>query len=154
MLAMNCAMVLALGACTSSRRPDVMDGHATQDTERISDAYRRIYVKSYQVFEWPVTNHVMALIRLKSGRQLPMLCQRFSDSVYPIRQSVFSTTDKTKFYIMCEPLMQQRDGSEGYAMMRILVTVDKDSLSTMAQKMPIIEPKPRLVDSPKASHPY
>ena len=89
----------------------------------------------------------MAMMTLKSGRKLPMLCRRQSASIYPIAQSVFATDDPTRFGIMCEPQISKK-GVNAYAMMRISVVADSQGLSDGKRKAPKVSPVPKLIERP------
>ncbi len=117
---------------------------SVRETVRISDEYRRAEVASYEVFDWPVPQHCMTMVTLKSGRRIPMLCRRQSSSVYPIPQSVFATDDPARFGIMCEPLIT-KGGINAHALMRISVVADSQGLSDGIRKAPKISPKPNLI---------
>ena len=117
-------------------------------TIRISDDYRRGDVASYEVYEWPVFQHCMALVTLKSGRTLPMLCRKYSGTIYPIDQSVFATADPTRFVIMCVPLFGQR-GTPVYPTMPISVVIDSQGPSDGSLRHASkILPKPGLIARP------
>ena len=137
----------AFCSCQSTNPPNPGSMPTAPKTVRISDEYSRGDVVSYDVFEWPVHQHCMAMVTLKSGRKLPMLCRRQSASIYPIPQSVFATDDPTQFGIMCEPLVA-KGGVNTHALMHISVVVDSHGLSDGNRKAPKIFPVPNLIDRP------
>jgi hypothetical protein len=115
---------------------------SARQTVRISDEYSRGEVASYEVFDWPV-----ALVTLKSGRKLPMLCHRQFASIYPIPQSVFATEDPMRFGIMCEPVVA-KEGVSTHALMSISVVADSSGISDGIRKALKISPMPNLIERP------
>ena len=142
-----CEAGLALCSCHSGQIANSAPPSPARDTIRISDEYSRGEVTSYEVFEWPVSEHCMAMVTLKSGRKLPMLCRRQAASIYPIAQSVFATDDPTRFGIMCEPLIS-KEGANTHALMRISVVADSQGLSDGNRRVPKIFPIPSLIERP------
>ena len=139
-----CAISVLLCSCQSTN-PTKVSTNAFPDTVRISDEYNRAKVASYEVFEWPVSQHCMAIVKLKSGTVIPLLCRQKEDSIYPIAQSVFATNDPTLFSIMCEPLIVLRD-VHTHALMRITVVLNADGLFNGRHRAQKISPTPPLLE--------
>jgi len=140
---------LVLCSCKSTTLPNTNTGSlpSARENVRISDDYKISEVASYEVSGWPVAQHCMAVVTLKSGRNLPMLCRRQSASIYPIPQSVFATEDPRRFSIMCEPLVA-KGGVSAYALMHISVVADSSGISDGIRKAPKISPVPKLIERP------
>jgi len=86
--------------------------------ERVSDRYSRKAVKSYEVFDPRIDNHVIMLAWLSTGEHFPMLCRKTADGIYPIPQSVFPASGTERWSIMCEPQVR-RGASTAYALMAL-----------------------------------
>ncbi len=120
---------------------------AVHDIVRVSDEYSRSKISSYEVYEWPVSNHCMAMMTLKSGRKFPMLCRRHASSIYPIPQSVFTTNEPFRFRIMCEPMIERR-GMNAHGLMQISVLAESKRLSDGIHVARRVYPTPSLIDRP------
>lgn len=97
--------------------PPRMDAPRTPE-ERVSDRYSRKAVKSYQVFDSRIEDHVIMLVWLSTGDPFPMLCRKTADGIYPIPQSVFSAAGAERWGIICEPQLR-RGSSTVYALTRL-----------------------------------
>jgi hypothetical protein len=140
------AVCILLCSCQNGTNTSMLP--AVRDTMRVSDEYSRSKVSSYEVYEWPVSNHCMAMMTLKSGRKFPMLCRRQTSSIYPIPQSVFATNDPSRFRIMCEPTIEKR-GMNAHCLMQISVLAESKGLSDGIHLAPMVYPTPSLIEQPK-----
>ena len=134
-------------SCQSTRLGNTRSIPNQGGENRISDEYGIENVVSYELFEWAVPQHCMAMVSLKSGTKLPMLCRQESASVYPIGQSVFSTEERKKFDIMCEPRFIDGEWSS-FGLMEILVVTDSSGISDGKRRVARISQPLKLVQRP------
>lgn len=114
----NAVMVgflVLLSACSGTKQRHI--NPAPVQEQRVSDQYSREAVKSYEVFEAKIQEHVIVMMELVTGEHFPMLCRKTGNGLYPIPQSVFVEPGKEQWNIMCEPRI-----GNAHALMRLEIS--------------------------------
>ena len=128
---------LLLSGCVQPPQRQPSDTPVQQ--ERVSDHYSRSKVRSYEVFDADIADHVIMLVRLTAGEQFPMMCRKTGSGIYPIAQSVFAEPGVERWSMMCEPRIH-----DSYSLMKLdLSRVDgvlfiRDRKLKSAAKLPLL----------------
>lgn len=105
---------------------------------------------SYEVFHIKIPDHVLALIRLKNGTRLTMLCRLDADGIQPLPQSVFARGGTEAWYVMVEPKIR-KGKTTGHALMRLEFRIVAGRLvSRDGRALKKMEDKPYLTDRSKS----
>ncbi len=125
-------VLVALIAALSFKQPE----YRPFEGERISDNYKRDSVKSYEVFQTGIADHVFMMVTLKTGEHFPMLCQKTMGGIKVIHQSVFVSSGTDRWSILCEP---------NFMLMQINVSNTARSMVVGDVELKRSEPLPQLL---------
>jgi hypothetical protein len=115
---------------------------------RVSDEYSRSAVESYEVYDVRIKQHQLALLHLRGGLTIPMVCRVADGGINPIPQSVFAVSrDSSEWNITCEPRIDF-----SYALMGLAVSYG-DELRVGGREIRPLSDKPRLLHDDKTAHP-
>jgi hypothetical protein len=114
----------------------------------LSHQYKLSAVASYEAYDGAPAGHCLALIKLKNGTVLPMMCKLDATGIYPLPQSIFAAPLAGEWSMLVEPVVQIR-GGQAHALMKIDLKLTDGVLMAGGKKLVKSAVQPKLIKSPK-----